>query len=474
MVVLDKFACFPGWKSLLQDPIYNDPTTEFVLLTHWNTFVVLSEDGLSVVQAVCDASKLDLVFRKDGARISVSETSRVVAGFLREWHFEVFMEGLKIAISVDGTYVTASSDGTVLPGAKACYDWEQYFFVPRDYSERIRNSLIRVSSWASFAGLELKQFRSQFFEQSALDMRGSFSSAIDVLRPDVVVNRAFGRLGNNIIQSLNAILIGSVLGSSKTTIRNPYGIYLAGGASINDMLIEVGDEDIPDSFSDFERPTLVGQFYSAHGFESCFAWATDGLLTSIIQAFSRLVPMPSGGVAFEPRKTLVAHIRGGDVFRLEPPPSPWYSQPPAAFYLSAALDARRFGVDRVLIVAEDDKNPVVAHLLEAFPSLGISVQLQSRSVFKDFSAVRQARYVAQSFGTFAEAAALISDQIKCLWSFDRVSSQLGHGGTLASFVTLMPKVFRLKGVRSVVGRDLSGRATIRKRPLETAALARAG
>lgn len=111
--------------------------------------------------------------------------------------------------------------------------------------------------------------------------------------------------------------------------------------------------------------------------------------------------------------TIVLHLRGGDVFGGRSPKA--YGQPPLSFYLWV-LGKREW--HNVVIVHQDDKNPVLAPLIEACHEQGLNVEKFSGSLVEDLTLLLGAHTIVAGRGTFIPAIVGLSDSIRNVYYFE--------------------------------------------------------
>ena len=111
--------------------------------------------------------------------------------------------------------------------------------------------------------------------------------------------------------------------------------------------------------------------------------------------------------------TIVMHLRGGDVFGGRSPKA--YGQPPLSFYLWV-LAKREW--HNVVIVHQDDKNPVLVPLLEACHQQGLNVKKFSGSLVEDLTLLLGAHTIVAGRGTFIPAVVGLSDTIRSVYYFE--------------------------------------------------------
>lgn len=196
----------------------------------------------------------------------------------------------------------------------------------------------------------------------------------------------YGRLGNNIQQIANAILIAK---ENETNFTCPFHPN-----------IEPFDVSFGNNSYDYNS--------------KCFYWEGPyrevNLGTNFIYKNMREVcrdiiypQLKIPDVAVD-EDTLVIHIRSGDVFNQDLTNPEMYAPNPLYFYLELLK-----GFKRAIVVTEnDDYNPIVREL-----SYRDKVAIQKGSVEEDFGILLGAKHLANSgVGTFGIAAALCSNKVK--------------------------------------------------------------
>lgn len=113
------------------------------------------------------------------------------------------------------------------------------------------------------------------------------------------------------------------------------------------------------------------------------------------------------------RDTLVIHLRGGDVFGGRNATA--YGQPPLAFYLWV-LEQREWR--EVVIVHQDNKNPVLEPLAEAVRQRGAGLEMFSGRLADDINVLMGARTIVAGRGTFIPAIAGLSEEIREVFYFE--------------------------------------------------------
>jgi hypothetical protein len=270
----------------------------------------------------------------------------------------------------------------------------------------------------------------------------------------VWVQRRFQRLGNNVVQCLNAVAVASRIGARRVVAPAPLGLRLGQeGAAAGDLALHLTDAAPATSGDDTDW--LAGGFFYPQGLEALYRGTSDAAFVSaarlVGQTLSQAEPSATG-------PQLVLHFRAGDVFARPGFVHPLYTQPPAAFYVAASLDARRrFGIAAARLVAEDNSNPAVEATAMELSRQGFEVDLASRSVDEDFRVLCTARYLVASFGTFVDMAALLSRHLACYWVFRYAGAGSGLARSAHTVLDRVRAILEAKDVEIVVLDDSTGR-----------------
>ena len=240
----------------------------------------------------------------------------------------------------------------------------------------------------------------KFFFSSPAQMR---SEDIGILFPHL------GRFGNAIREIVSAtavarkhhlghlVLQGFSLFSSAGELANPGLTHTEGGLK---MWIErksrrAEEQQVP-------RALILWSRRSVQLVNDSSAWAeTKSALPSTLKAH------------VWGQDTVVVHIRGGDVFGGRNPPA--YGQPPLSFYLWV-LAKRQW--HNVVIVHQDDTNPLLAPLIEACHKQGLNVKTFSGSLVEDLTLLLGAHTIVAGRGTFIPALVGLSDTIRAVYYFE--------------------------------------------------------
>ena len=101
---------------------------------------------------------------------------------------------------------------------------------------------------------------------------------------------------------------------------------------------------------------------------------------------------------------IVIHIRSGDIFT-EKKPHPMYIPPPLAYYVNI-LNKKTY--KKIIIVCEDDINPVVNKLLELYKNAVHS----KNTLNEDIKLILGGTNIISSVGTFVNSLLMFSNNVK--------------------------------------------------------------
>lgn len=244
-------------------------------------------------------------------------------------------------------------------------------------------------------------------------------TAFDHVTP-ITIDSFVGRLGNNILQIINAFHAG---------ISTGLPVYVP--SNVNPLLQLIANRthefDCAAACSSLSAPELrQAVYYCAQDLER-LGLSQPSLEQQHHICTTRLASLFVVDASVDPintAKALVVHVRSGDVFSVYPHTAYW--QPPLSYYVNISVQhTAEHGADAPLIaVTEPDfRNPVIAKLRE------LDWHIWTRSVQQDFSTLLRARHLGLSHGTFSMTAALCSTQAETIyvpvWNGQHLSSHRG-------------------------------------------------
>ena len=249
-----------------------------------------------------------------------------------------------------------------------------------------------------------------------------------------------GRFGNIVWQIFHAALLARQLGIPLIELFPFRGGPLGGQYGADGLRFRYAAEAVP------RHPTLVGHFFNSYPFQSALTGFPISLATKTADQDLRLLfGHLLGAVAPRPA-TLVVNMRGGDVFRGPTLPA-WYLQPPASYYICAALHSRRrASVERVLIISEDRSNLALPGVETALRAAGFGVDFQSASFEEDLGELLRAEHLVSPNGTLCEAVAMLSKNLRTYYAFRQFES---HRHQHPRRPAVLVKLLQGHGVRTI-------------------------
>lgn len=232
--------------------------------------------------------------------------------------------------------------------------------------------------------------------------------------PTAVLIEGMGRFGNSIAQVVNALEIARNL-ESKSVLFHRFD-------AIRNSVVDLGHEILL-------RKLRLAPSHRRH--TPLTIWRTSAITSHILfcnpcnewfeQARSALRAAASMGAFQSPATTenltLTIHVRGGDVFSDDP--EELYGQPPWAFY-RRVLQLHNWR--QVVLVTEDDKNPVVLRIIEWCVLKGIPLKRTGDSFRAAIEAISQGTHLVAGAGTFLGAIIYLSGGRRVLYQFEEAIS----------------------------------------------------
>ncbi len=224
----------------------------------------------------------------------------------------------------------------------------------------------------------------------------------------------FGRFGNSIIQTLNATELAHVLECQLILhhrfdlIRNST-VNFSHGITLRQTSHRLSGESL--------GPLILWRTRAMNG-TALLSSPCSPLSSATRTAMSEALKWPQ--VANHSSKgSLTLHIRSGDVFSERPHPG--YGQPPLSFYTRVILHNRP---TKVVLLLEDNLNPVAAKLVSWCQARGIPVTKNSGGLESAVSELLAAGAVAAGRGTFVPAALSLKPKERDIYLFEPGSEPL--------------------------------------------------
>ena len=217
----------------------------------------------------------------------------------------------------------------------------------------------------------------------------------------IILKNWYGRLGNNIIQLSNIIDI-ALLYKHNIIFKSTHPFF---------------DLDIISKyFSKYDNEKILTNndnfFYKPRNpYFKEISEITDKEKEKLLQEKSEILKdaFKIKDVDKLDENHLVIYIRSGDVFKCNPPS--YYIPPPLSYY-TKYIDKGKY--EKIIIVSEDNKNPVVNKLLELYDNSIWEIN----KLEKDIKILLGAANIIQSVGTMVPSLMLLSDNIQICYTTD--------------------------------------------------------
>ena len=209
----------------------------------------------------------------------------------------------------------------------------------------------------------------------------------------IILNGWYGRLGNNIIQLSNIINIA--IAYKHNIIFNVKHRYFDLSVITNYFNKYNNNEIITDEYKFFYISKLP---------------CPNNIFMQNIEEKNKILQKSFliNNINKLPENDLVIHIRSGDIFSSNPHPR--YIPPPLSYYISTINECK---CEKIHIVCEDTKNPIVNKLLELYKN----AVYQKNTLEKDISIILGSTNIIFSTGTFIPALMLLSKNVKYIYGF---------------------------------------------------------
>jgi len=218
----------------------------------------------------------------------------------------------------------------------------------------------------------------------------------------IIIQNWFGRLGNNIIQLCNAIHISLYY---KETIELPKHHFFNVNIIKEYFKNNKNNLLITDNFNFYYKSKIKN--ISAEAFETNNEETINILLKAFIIKENDIKKLEDD--------TIVIHIRSGDIFNNNPHPG--YIPPPLSYYVNI-LNNNTY--NKIIIIAEDTKNPVIDALLKLYPNS----YYNKNSLEDDIKIILGATHIIKSIGTFIPSLLMLSNNINKIYSTSMYHNEL--------------------------------------------------
>ena len=213
----------------------------------------------------------------------------------------------------------------------------------------------------------------------------------------MIIIESYGRFGNNIQQLIHAIHVAKHLRISTVNFNVP-------GFHINRILLGAPRWDEPKlKHTFFKFEDLAGLHPGCKTLPELEFKTVKSYAMTYLYPLLRYRPGLFKDMDLDPKTTLCIHVRSGDIFHETPHQD--YMPPPLDFYRKS-IQSQAW--ENILVLYQDDKNPVVQALQKEFPTAFFS----SLSLEKTISVLLEAEYIVGSIGSFVTIVLLFNTVYK--------------------------------------------------------------
>tara|TARA_X000000950_G_scaffold193517_1_gene233322 strand:+ start:14795 stop:15556 length:762 start_codon:yes stop_codon:yes gene_type:complete len=205
----------------------------------------------------------------------------------------------------------------------------------------------------------------------------------------LVISTWFGRLGNNIIQIINAIYIAEKNNHKYVNFHLKHNMFKTNSIEIDIGTNKENEKKVVDTFFYIKRFNI----YDLEPYK----------MKQIYQKYIRPIIKIDYKEDNNDSDTIYFHFRGGDIFKENTHKA--YVQPPLSYYKNIIKDYKN-----VVLVCEDKKNPCIEELLKLN-----NVIYESNSMQKDLNILSNVSNLGLCFGTFSLLLYLINTNLKNLY-----------------------------------------------------------
>ncbi len=243
--------------------------------------------------------------------------------------------------------------------------------------------------------------------------------------PDILVVAQHGRFGNMIRQVSLAIAVAEKLGIREVLVKSlpefPRGTW-----ALDNGVALTHDPWLRPRMSARPRLILGGDFFVKPRLPIDVATSDFDVIGRSLVDVAELAPAQGGE-----KTELVIHFRSGDAFSSAPHGN--LGQPPLAFYVTVI---QREKPSKVVLVYEDDANPVIPAVRRFMDAHDVSYSVQSGDLREDLRVLLGARSLVTGLGTLPEALLLLSPHLERWIHFGAPSTPFFRGRSFQSVVSI--------------------------------------
>jgi hypothetical protein len=217
----------------------------------------------------------------------------------------------------------------------------------------------------------------------------------------LTINNWYGRLGNNILQVINAVLVA--------LYYKHLNVEIPSREFFNYTLLTINNE-VP--FNEDKLYELSGDFFYRKNIttqnpwidEACFNCNHAEMLTHLRELFEfkyhTLTPLGEND--------LTIHIRSGDIFEQDGINCK-YIQPPLSYYTNI-IECGNY--ENIYLISQDYKNPCVKKLIDMYPVIKYSI---NNDIVNDIKLILRSTNIICSISSFVPTLLNLTDYTACIY-----------------------------------------------------------
>jgi hypothetical protein len=222
------------------------------------------------------------------------------------------------------------------------------------------------------------------------------------------------RFGNSIYQLSNIVRLGLKLSLKMVFYEEEHPLFDVRRLELTTGIAFVRRRAL--DFTTADNLLLSGRFF----FDSPYGLFKEKERQAVLDRhIAPLLPKSViGGSPYIDASTLSLHVRAGDIFSSLIHRG--YGQPPLAYYKRVVSESES---KRVLIIAEDMGNPIIAPLIGHVRACNREVLLYIGDLAGTLQLLFNSHELAAGIGSFVWAVQALSPHIKKYWYFERIFDQ---------------------------------------------------
>jgi hypothetical protein len=210
----------------------------------------------------------------------------------------------------------------------------------------------------------------------------------------MLIIHPFGRLGNNIAQILKCLCYS-------ISLKNPIKISLINIKKKHPNFLN----NLPEYLFEYDdNKNILDKFWKYTEYDNL---ELQEKALNILKPYLNYTLNTNHGIDFQ--NTLIIHVRGGDSMKGNHLIN--FKHPPYYFY-KKIIEENIF--ENILLVIEDQSNPIIQKLLNNYKNIKITFNDQ----YEDFKIIMNAHHFVNSSSSFSSSAILFNNNLKNFYTSD--------------------------------------------------------